>query len=510
MSRRWKIFIFVAALLLLAVALTFVFAHVQPDNELAAYQAVLRARGEKLDLAAALSPPAAPAENGALDFSDAIGLLGKTSGYSGAFQMAAPGRAVIAWHLPAVYEGRITNSWEQLRNSFAGSQPALALLGQALNHPKLDFELRYDPDPSLPLPHISMMQQAAQELATITVLNLHDGDTGQATTNLLTILAIAQRDWRDDFIISHLVRAGIAAIGAEATWELLQATNVTDVQLAAVQGGWQQMNFLKDAENTFAVQRLWTAGIIEKARASHANFTKFFDGAGSGSGGSGVLSGSPASTWEMMTEAPSHATVEALWRSSWSFTEELQVFQQNQIILETLRAMQTNHSQFYKADFDQMATRLLSIRGTNRPPLILRALAIPDFPQASGQDQSRVLLRTLKSDTEGRIVVTAIALKRFQLQRGQFPVTLAELTPAYLPAVIIDPFDGKPLKYRPNDDGTFLLYSVGEDGIDDGGDAGSPSDRPERWLWTRNRDWVWPQPATPAEVQFYLEHPPVR
>jgi hypothetical protein len=414
--------------------------------------------------------------------------------------MVAPGRAVTFWCLPVTYDGRSTNAWDELRISLADHQPALALLRQALNRPKLDFGLKYDPDPNLPMRQISIMRQAARELATTTLLNLHDGDPGQATTNLLAILAIAQRDWRDYFIISLMVRAGITSIGTETTWELLQTTNVTDEQLAAVQGSWQQLNFLKDAESTFAVERLWTAGIIEKARASHANFTKFFGGAAS----------SPTTTWEAMSEAPRYVTAEALWRSSWSFTQELQLLQRNQIILEALRAMQTNASLFYKADYDRMMTRLASLGGASRSTPVLRTLAIPDFHEVAGQDLSRLVLRTLRSDTECRLLVTAIALKRFQLQHGQFPDTLAELTPAYLPAVIIDPFDGKPLKYRSNGDGTFLLYSVGEDGTDDGGDAGSPSGRPESWAWTRNRDWVWPQPATPAEMQFFLEHPPVK
>lgn len=500
MSRRSKTFLLLACVVLLLAVLTIVFARVQPGNELAAYQATLRAQGEKLDLPAALPPPAEPAENGAPDLDDAVHLLGKTTDYAPAFLMAAPGQAVTSCRLPVTYDGRATNSWDELRSSLADHQPAVALLRQALNRPKLDFGLKYDPDPSLPMPHISIMRQAARELATTTLLNLHEGDPGQAATNILAILTIVQSDWRDYFIISHLVREGITAIGTEATWELLQTTNVTDAQLAAVQAGWQQLNFLKDAENTFAVERLWTAGIIEKARASHANFTKFFGGAAS----------SPTTTWEAMSEVPRYVTGEALWRSSWSFTQELQLLQRNQIILEGLRAMQTNLSQFFKADYDRMITRLATLGGASRSTPVLRTMSIPDFHEVAGQDLSRLALRALRSDTECRIVVTAIALKRFQLQHGQFPDTLAALTPAYLPAVAIDPFDGKPLKYRSNGDGTFLLYSVGEDGTDDGGDAGSPSGRPESWAWTRNRDWVWPQPATPAEVKFFLEHPPVK
>ena len=65
--------------------------------------------------------------------------------------------------------------------------------------------------------------------------------------------------------------------------------------------------------------------------------------------------------------------------------------------------------------------------------------------------------------------------------------------------------DGKPLRYRRKEDGTFWLYSVGENGKDDGGD-GSP---PPTYLastfktWYKMRDAVWPAPATPDEVKKY-------
>jgi len=64
-----------------------------------------------------------------------------------------------------------------------------------------------------------------------------------------------------------------------------------------------------------------------------------------------------------------------------------------------------------------------------------------------------------------------------------------------------DFMDGQTLRYRPRPDGTFLLYSVNDDGSDDGGDATPPPSRPG----TRNpslvngRDLVWPMPATEAE-----------
>jgi hypothetical protein len=52
----------------------------------------------------------------------------------------------------------------------------------------------------------------------------------------------------------------------------------------------------------------------------------------------------------------------------------------------------------------------------------------------------------------------------------------------------------KPLCYRLNADGTFTLYSVGEDGHDEGGDVTSGSTTNKFDLWS-GRDAVWPVAA---------------
>jgi len=199
-----------------------------------------------------------------------------------------------------------------------------------------------------------------------------------------------------------------------------------------------------------------------------------------------------------------------MWRSSWSYSDELRTLKGNTIILETLRALQTNHSQFYKADYDAMTTRLSSLGINNVGAAFFHALNIPDMSDLVGGNLGSVVLRALRIETTRRVVVTAIALKRFQLRHGKLPETLNELAPEFLRAVPIDPFDGKPLRYRSNADGTYLLYSVGEDGKDDGGDPTNTGSGSSSLYWNNNksRDWVWPQPATPAEVQYFYDHPP--
>jgi hypothetical protein len=46
---------------------------------------------------------------------------------------------------------------------------------------------------------------------------------------------------------------------------------------------------------------------------------------------------------------------------------------------------------------------------------------------------------------------------------------LTALTPEFMAEVPLDEFDGKPLRYRREDEG-FILYSVGTNLVDDGGE----------------------------------------
>jgi hypothetical protein len=68
-----------------------------------------------------------------------------------------------------------------------------------------------------------------------------------------------------------------------------------------------------------------------------------------------------------------------------------------------------------------------------------------------------------------RTSMAALAVERFRrAHAGQAPPSLDVLVPAYLAAVPIDPFDGKPLKYRQDAD-SYVIYSVDRDRADDGG-----------------------------------------
>jgi hypothetical protein len=95
------------------------------------------------------------------------------------------------------------------------------------------------------------------------------------------------------------------------------------------------------------------------------------------------------------------------------------------------------------------------------------------------------LLRSQTLVNEGQI---ACALERYRLAHGEYPETLEVLAPQFIERLPHDIINGQPLKYRRMEGRGFLLYSVGWNGIDDGGRAVSNPERPEN---IKSGDWVW-------------------
>ena len=99
------------------------------------------------------------------------------------------------------------------------------------------------------------------------------------------------------------------------------------------------------------------------------------------------------------------------------------------------------------------------------PYYFVSRMFLPSFTRAVtvlGQSSARL-----------RCARAGLALERFRLKRGQWPQDLADLVPEFLTAIPVDPFDGQPLRYGRTDRGV-VVYSVGEDELDGGGDVARP------------------------------------
>jgi hypothetical protein len=108
---------------------------------------------------------------------------------------------------------------------------------------------------------------------------------------------------------------------------------------------------------------------------------------------------------------------------------------------------------------------------------------------------ARPISRALLSFARAQVLLDetriACALERYRLAKGTYPTSLDALAPAYIDAMPHDIMNGQPYQYRLNDDGSFRLYSVGWNQIDEGGTVVFETDSPSIPSYEHG-DWVWP------------------
>ncbi len=102
-----------------------------------------------------------------------------------------------------------------------------------------------------------------------------------------------------------------------------------------------------------------------------------------------------------------------------------------------------------------------------------RALYLPAtlFPNMTNIATQGAMLQNRVEQTRA-----ACALERYRLAHGAYPEKLGDLVPEFLPAVPPDVIDRQSLRYRREAADRFVLWSVGENEVDDQGTG---------------RDWVW-------------------
>lgn len=505
MKTRWKILIIIGTFCLLAGLNAWYLSNAKPGGELAAYIQKLREAGEKLELSEVIPSPTSPEQNCASAVRSAFPWFTKAvDNIPRLMYGVAPGRAMIAAQQPAVYlpgYSYLTNdiiSWEEFAARIEPQTPGLSPLRDVFIHPTLDFSLNYSRGPDLLLPHLADFKKSSQAIAEAVLWNLHANDPGEATTNICTLLAVIRANQDERILITHLVHFAMTTIAIAPTWEILQATNVTETQLARLQNAWEQPDFTHPTESALLMERVSSMQTFERARQDGVYYDKLM------------------ALWTSWGASHGHSSPlqtsvgKALWRTSWSYAEELSTLQSKQFNLAAIRCLETNPPN-WKAINDILETNLTTITTKIPGKYLFTRLGIPDIFEDifSLKAFGPILPRVIKLEAQRRLTVTGIALKRYQLKYNHWPETLAQLSPEFLVAPPMDPYDGHPLRYHPNPDGTYLLYSVGEDGIDQGGDA-SPAKvtSTPSFDWTRGKDLVWPQPATPAEVQSYLESLP--
>lgn len=458
---------------------------------LSAFKAKLLAQGEALTFEQAGYP--FPLETNAnlenfVVLADRLRSKSSIPGEMDLLPYESPGRALVFWaggqiKTAGFKAGASLNPrWEELSADMDSSAALLAELRVELEHPPRYFGWNYkDPFNMTPKNPFVQKRAVAQFLAADAVAALHEHQLVRAQSDLHALTQLAQVHRSDLTLVSAMIRVAVSTPGLFATWEALPAEGWDDASLLALQRDWEALDLLEALETGLVGERIFGAQAFQLTRGTNLNTqAKMMSlGAASKPGFAGLRE-------QVMGKASI-----MYWRGH-ADEDELFYLRQSQIRVENVRRLRANASGAaikleMKAQFTEMEQVIDAPLGQYRH--LFSALAIPSY--------SRAFDVAVQRETERRMTLTAIAIKRFHLRNGRYPVALSELAPQFLAAELVDPWSGQPLRYQLNADGTFTLYSVGEDGRDDGGDPVSATVTNAPSLWT-GKDAVWPALVFPA------------
>jgi len=484
MSKAARILVILGAIVLTTLILGTCSRQSNSRSALAKYKSDLRARGEKLT-AEELGFPRPPETNGSLSLLlSNVNLMGRAKvdpGFLDLFHYVRAGRARVSWAvgqppLSSSGGGNTNVTWEVFSEHFKLSADALQGIRDAVQHPPRYFFndstnfLNRPPGPFVEL------RTAAQSLSgdAIVALQAHDLGRAQADLHALTKLALFHHE--DLTLVSQMIRTAIAGLGLAVTWEALQAQGWNEESLAALQHDWESVDLTDAIETGITGERAFGEAAFSFMRsAGSAERMKLFRGFGTTPGRK-----SAKDYFDQFVLMP-------IWRANADEDEAL-FLEFHQRSLESIRKARNGTS--WQAVNVELQSNIAHLEKALGGPMAdvrhrVSAMAIPNTTRAAAS--------VARNETQRRLTITAIALERHRLHHGQLPPELDALVPQFLSTGPLDPMSGEPLHYRPNANG-FVLYSVGEDGRDDGGDPGSLSATNRFDLWS-GRDAVWPVPV---------------
>ncbi|NBV22386.1 MAG: hypothetical protein EBS05_10785 [Proteobacteria bacterium] len=465
---------------------------------LAAYKAQLITKGEKLAIADHVPklPPAL--SNAAPDF---IAAANRLTELKPEFQpqwmrIVAPGRARVTWQQSELPTDKDPDLWPIVTAHVEENRDRLAEMATALERPEMVFDLEYSKGTQLMLPHLSKARKAAVSLANAASVDLHAGQVNSGLMNLLTGVRLVRMQ-EEPIAISQLVRNACGYIASKATWEFLQRPDWTDRQLEQLQHAWQDWDLTRGWFGSANMER--AVGSYEFARCREepgklAEFEPYGPRSHMLGGGTSKFLDTIWHDPEQAVRRAKLALIVPAWPGWFSYADERWSVQQHQVWVDGARQAPV------MGNFSEVWARMtIASKPLESPPLsmLLSRMTLP-FTR-------NVPLKFATFETVRRLTFTAITLHRHRLKHGKFPESLGALVPEFLAEVPRDFMDGQPLRYKLQPDGQFLLWSVGEDFKDAGGDPTSATSlgAEEEGNWLKGRDWVWPQAATAEEVEKY-------
>jgi hypothetical protein len=311
----------------------------------------------------------------------------------------------------------------------------------------------YDDQLASWMPFLSRMKGFAQGFQVKALAELAQGNADAAAEDLQTIKDLAATLRREPLLISGLVR--LAALGQiyQPLWEGLARRQWTDEHLAHFEVELQKINLIEEMSFWLRGERAFSLSMFATARNGQLEVIESVD----------------SSPGQLLSRMP----------SGWRY--------QNQLAIARMfdrSVYPVFHPEVPMVDIElnfELERQAKAEMKTKNPYRILAVMLIPAVQRAA--------LKSAQAQAELHLARVACALERHYQAEGSYPEQLEALMPRFLPALPVDPVNGRPLGYRLIEDGRFILYSIGSDLDDDGGRL-PPAKRPPPGV-EPDADWVW-------------------
>jgi len=306
---------------------------------------------------------------------------------------------------------------------------------------------------SVLLPHVQVMREAARLLIVDTRWALEQGDTERATRNVEAMLGISSQVTESKFLVSSLVGYAIHSITMGVIDECLHAdVTFSEAQLSRMHAAIVKAN-LEDMVD-IASERAMFMDIVQKSYTDDGQ-------------GDGRITAAGLELWEQISNTQVLSTEP---EQGWDFQlVAKRTLAPTSILFMATRKQLTDKAEEMFSRMDALLKAEESSTAANKIDQELDELSIGYtpikllFPAIAAARQATVRVK-VNADS----VLTALAVIRYEREHGRLPETLDPLVGPYLKSLPVDPFDGKTLRYLRKDDG-FIIYSVGVNGVDDGG-----------------------------------------
>ncbi len=313
----------------------------------------------------------------------------------------------------------------------------LAQIHAALERPRSRYPVNLQAGAALSFSHLAPAKQVAQQLASEARFAAETGDPERAATALLATLRTARTLEEEPLLISYLVRLADNAIAIDATQAVISRGPLSESGLHRLQQAFVAAESTNHLARAIAGERCLILDALNQPALKM--FTAF------------AAPGNSSPQLFPMIFARLY-DLSGLKGDDLGFCLDRLDDLANGVARPRSEAIAPQ--QELQAQIDSLS----SWRGRLRP---LSRQTLPAFVKVLGKD--------LRSVATLRCAQTALAIERWRLAHGgSLPPSLNALVPEYLAAVPEDPMDGKPLKYRVLSPG-YVVYSLGEDGTDDGG-----------------------------------------